>query len=292
MPQLMVTKKLNRRSTIPSALPDVKSIVDTVPSGFMFAGNEVIAGGGIVLPPPPLNKWYKDSTGLFYWGGALLIVKDSDTTATVEPSPTSTLSPTSTAAISVLQIKSATASLTANAEKLAPFINDTCSMLQINTPIRILCFLAQVGHESGGLFYTEELASGNAYEGRADLGNTHPGDGVRFKGRGLIQITGRVNYTSINKDLGIDCINNPSLLGGKRFNLCTPEQLKNATLSAGWFWNKKNLNELADKIDINTPIDKGANNDAFVAITKKINGGTNGLPDRRARYNAGVGMFR
>ena len=202
-------------------------------------------------------------------------------------------SPAITGATSGLQIKSATGSSTANAEKFAPFINDTCSRFQINTPARIVCFLAQVGHESGGLFFTEELASGKAYEGNVkDLGNTEQGDGVRFKGRGLIQITGRANYTSIHNDLGIDCINNPALLGGKNANLCTPEQLKNATLSAGWFWNKKNLNALADKIDINKPVEEDANFDAFEAITKKINGGTNGLSDRVARYKAGVGLFR
>jgi putative chitinase len=63
----------------------------------------------------------------------------------------------------------------------------------INTPLRQAHFLAQVGHESGGFIYNEELASGEAYNGRADLGNTHPGDGPRFKGRGLIQLTGRAN---------------------------------------------------------------------------------------------------
>src|SRR5512134_1807593 len=65
----------------------------------------------------------------------------------------------------------------------------------INTPLRIAHFLAQLGHESGDLRYSEELASGIAYEGRLDLGNTQPGDGMRFKGRGLIQLTGRANYT-------------------------------------------------------------------------------------------------
>ena len=197
-----------------------------------------------------------------------------------------------TSSISGLQIKAATGASTLNADKFSSFINDTCARFQINTPIRALCFLAQIGHESGGLFFTQEIASGKDYEGRADLGNTHPGDGPRFKGRGLIQITGRTNYTAIHNDLSIDCVNAPDLLGGKTVNVCTPDQLRNAALTAGWFWNKKNLNTLADKIDINKPIEENPNADEFEAITRKINGGINGLQDRVARYRAGVGLFR
>jgi len=85
---------------------------------------------------------------------------------------------------------------------------------QINTPRRQAHFLAQLGHESGSLRYTAELASGAAYEGRTDLGNTQPGDGPRFKGRGLIQITGRINYTNYGNDRGQDYTTglNPNLL--------------------------------------------------------------------------------
>src|SRR5450631_4424983 len=107
------------------------------------------------------------------------------------------------------------------------FINDTCVKFDISTPIRQLCFPAQVGHESGSLFFTEELASGQAYEGRKDLGNIQPGDGVKFKGRGLIQITGRNNYKAVSDALRTDFIINPTLLGGKNVNVCNNEQLKN-----------------------------------------------------------------
>jgi putative chitinase len=129
----------------------------------------------------------------------------------------------------------------------------------INTPLRQAHFLAQVGHESGELRYTQELASGTAYEGRKDLGNTQPGDGVRFKGRGLIQLTGRANYTAFGKVCGQDLLTNPALLA------VTPLAVDVAV----WFWTQHGLNVLADKDDV-------------VTITRRINGGTNGLANRQA----------
>lgn len=190
------------------------------------------------------------------------------------------------------QIKEATCAPTSCAEKFMPYINETCNRYNINTPIRQLCFLAQLGHESGGLFYTEELASGKAYEGRKSLGNTVPGDGVRFKGRGLIQITGRANYKSLSDALGVDFVGNPSLLGGRNVKECTPQQLKYAALSAGWYWNSRKLNAIADKIDIDQLIDEGDNLAAFKELTKKINGGYNGLADRLNRYKCGLKFFQ
>lgn len=132
---------------------------------------------------------------------------------------------------------------------------------KINTKQREAAFLAQIGHESGQLLYVKELASGAAYEGRTDLGNTMPGDGVRFKGRGLIQITGRTNYVAAMMELDLDCVEHPELL----------EEPINAARSAGWFWFTHGLNELADVGD-------------FIKITRKINGGTNGLEDRQQLY--------
>ncbi len=118
-------------------------------------------------------------------------------------------------------------------------------------------FLAQVGHESGQLRYVREIASGEAYEGRADLGNTSPGDGVKFRGRGLIQITGRRNYVLASLALGLPLLEKPELL----------EQDEFACRSAGWFWYNNNLSALADK-------------GLFRLITKRINGGYNGYADR------------
>lgn len=145
----------------------------------------------------------------------------------------------------------------ANIKKFVTPLNLACDKYSINTPKRISAFLAQIAHESGSLRYVEELASGEAYEGRKDLGNTQPGDGVKFKGRGLIQITGRSNYAALSAALNFDFVKEPEKL----------ELPGAAALSAGWFWNLKNLNEPADVDD-------------FKKITKKINGGYNGLQDR------------
>ena len=189
------------------------------------------------------------------------------------------------------QLKEATGAPTTSAEKFLPYLLETCERYQINTSVRQLCFLAQVGHESGGLFYTEELASGKVYEGRKSLGNTQPGDGVRFKGRGLIQITGRTNYKSLGDELGVDLLATPTLLGGRNVTVCTAEQLRYASLGSGWFWNSHDLNSLADLINVQNPIDEGANLDNFKKLTKKINGGYNGLADRLNRYKNGLKYF-
>ena len=140
-------------------------------------------------------------------------------------------------------------------------LNAAMQEFHINTPLRQAAFIAQIAHESGELRYVEEIASGAAYEGRKDLGNTQPGDGMRYKGRGLIQITGRNNYAECGKAMGVDLITNPELL----------ETNGLACRSAAWFWASRGLNDLADKGD-------------FERITKRINGGYNGLKERQAYY--------
>ena len=144
-----------------------------------------------------------------------------------------------------------------NIDKYLSPLNITLDKFGINTPKRIAAFIAQLAHESGSFKYVEEIASGKAYEGRKDLGNTEPGDGVKFKGRGLIQITGRANYKAVGDALQYDFINNPEHL----------EKPGAAVMSAGWFWNSRKLNDYADRDD-------------FKGITKRINGGYNGLEDR------------
>lgn len=132
----------------------------------------------------------------------------------------------------------------------------------IDTPIRRAHFLAQLGHESGSFKYAEEIASGSAYEGRADLGNTEKGDGVRFKGRGLIQLTGRANYVAYGASIGQDLT-----VDGHWTQVATDPAL--AVDAAGWFWDTKGLNAIADTDDVRK-------------VTKKVNGGYYGLADRKA----------
>ncbi|HZH31309.1 MAG TPA: glycoside hydrolase family 19 protein [Pyrinomonadaceae bacterium] len=143
-----------------------------------------------------------------------------------------------------------------------PYLNAAMREFQIVTYLRASAFLAQLAHESAELRYFQEIASGKAYEGRKDLGNTQPGDGVKYKGHGPIQITGRANHTACGKALGLDLVNNPTLI-------TLPP---NAFRSAGWFWDTRGLNALADQR-------------LFKAITKKINGGFNGLADRQKYYD-------
>ncbi len=149
-----------------------------------------------------------------------------------------------------------------------PHLNAAMREAGINTPRRQAAFLAQLAHESGQLRYMEEIASGAAYEGRRDLGNTQRGDGVRYKGRGPIQLTGRANYRAAGNALGINLEANPQ-------RASDPDV---AFRIAAWYWGSRNLNQYAD-----------AGN--FSAITYRINGGYNGAADRNAYYNRALGVL-
>jgi len=170
-------------------------------------------------------------------------------------------------------------------------IPDTAAKFQINTPLRLAHFLAQCGHESGGFRVTQENlnysakglmgifkkyfpteAIANAYQrnpqkiankvyaNRMSNGDEVSGDGFKFRGRGYIQLTGRANYTAFGKSIGEDIASNPDVVSGKY-----------ALLSAAWFWSNNGLNKLADG---------GATDAVVTTITKRVNGGTIGLPDR------------
>jgi putative chitinase len=170
-------------------------------------------------------------------------------------------------------------------------IPDTASRFNINTPLRLAHFLAQCGHESGGFKVTQENLNYSAkglmgifkkyfptqalaesyqrnpqkiankvYANRMDNGSETSGDGYKFRGRGYIQLTGRANYTAFGKAINEDIANNPDVVSGKY-----------ALLSAAWFWSKNGLNTLADG---------GSSDQVVTSITKRVNGGTIGLPDR------------
>ena len=154
-------------------------------------------------------------------------------------------------------------------------LNDTLVKFNINTPLRIAHFIAQVAHESGAFQHLKEIASGAAYDtGRlaARLGNTPEadGDGQKYKGRGYIQLTGTSNYRLFDEFTGRkhDLMNHPERL----------ERPDLAMLAAGWYWSRNDLNSLADRDDL-------------LSITKRINGGTNGMADRQALYDKALAVL-
>lgn len=176
-------------------------------------------------------------------------------------------------------------------------LNKTFEKYDINTPKRQACFIGQAMHESGGFKhltenlnysakglvatwpsrfpneeYAEEFArkpdriAAKVYIGR--MGNETAEDATKYIGRGIFQLTGKENYANCGLGLGVDLLGNPDWLA-------TPEY---AALSAGWYWNKRNLNSLADAMDV-------------VQLTKKINGGNIGLADRQAKINKALDIL-
>lgn len=174
-----------------------------------------------------------------------------------------------------------------------PVLNTAMCKYAIVTRLRVAAFIAQVGHESGQLTRLVENLNYSAeglmktWPGRFDLvrataaarkpeqianivyagrmGNTTPGDGWKYRGRGLIQVTGKMNYAACGEALGVDLFNRPELL----------EQPQYAALSAAWFWSVNGLSNLADAGDLRK-------------ITQRINGGLNGLADRQALYDRAI----
>ena len=177
-------------------------------------------------------------------------------------------------------------------------LNEVCDKFEINTSERLAMFLAQVGHESGGLsvvqenlnYRAERLAvvfpkyfkgidtseyahnpekiANRVYANRMGNGDEESGDGYKFRGRGLIQLTGHNNYASFASDMGMDIDEAVEYLS-------TPE---GAAMSAGWYWNKTSLNQWADSSDVLT-------------VTKKINGGTIGLAEREHLFHQGMNLL-
>lgn len=140
---------------------------------------------------------------------------------------------------------------------VAEYFNQYSKEYGVNTPLRVVHFLAQAAHETDKFKTLQEYASGSAYEGRKDLGNVKKGDGRRYKGRGIFQLTGRANYRTIGKVLDLDLENNPDSALNPKYSV----------LIALEYWKSRRINSNADIDDI-------------VGVTKKINGGRNGLQDR------------
>lgn len=147
-------------------------------------------------------------------------------------------------------------------------LNNTLKEYSINTCLKKIHFLAQIRHESGDFIYTEEIASGSGYEGRKDLGNVQQGDGIKFKGRGLIQITGRKNYSNYGNYKQLDFTQNNNNLLLSELPYCID--------SAGWYWQKY----------LNVDLNIMANENDLIYITYRINGGFNGLLDRKTKLIA------
>jgi putative chitinase len=147
-------------------------------------------------------------------------------------------------------------------------IPDTAIKFNITTNLRLAHFLSQCAHESGNFKYTKELGDDSyfqKYEGRKALGNTQPGDGIKFKGRGFIQLTGRANYEKFSKFCGEDCVSNPDLVSTKY-----------PMMSAAYFFDKNKLWSICDK---------GSDDETVKLLTKRVNGGYNGLEDRQKKFD-------
>jgi putative chitinase len=159
--------------------------------------------------------------------------------------------------------------------QLLPALNAAMLRFGITTRVRVAAFVANLLKESEGFRYAREIwgptPTQERYEGRKDLGNTQPGDGEKFMGRGYIQTTGRANYARVGKALGLDLLDHPELL----------EQTDNACLSAAFFWSDKHLNELADCL---RGVRDAAEQRTLTSICRRINGGTNGLAERVQNY--------
>jgi putative chitinase len=149
-------------------------------------------------------------------------------------------------------------------------LNNCLKVFNINTTPRIRHFLSQISHESGGGRWLKELASGAAYEGRTDLGNTQPGDGRRYKGAGYIQITGRASYQAF-----ADYINDQRIMEGVDYVAS-----KYPATSAGYWWYNNKMNELCDT------------NPTVAQVTRRVNGGYNGLADREYYYGRAVQIIK
>lgn len=177
---------------------------------------------------------------------------------------------TSTLRVTESQLNKIGWSSTYISTKMLNDLNSCLTKYKITTKSRLCHFISQCSHESGGGRWTKELASGQAYEGRTDLGNTQPGDGPKFKGGGYIQLTGRYNYTKFGNAIG------DSKVVSQGVDYVAANY---PWTSAGFWWDTNKMNALCD------------NNPTVEAVTRKVNGGTNGLAERQMYYNKCLQVF-
>jgi putative chitinase len=156
----------------------------------------------------------------------------------------------------------------AKAERYLPFLNQAMREADIQTPTRQAVFLVQLAHVSGDLRHFEEQASGDAYEGRRELGNIEPGDGRRYKGRGPFPLVGRTRYRAAGRALGVDLENQPSRAADPDVGFRL----------AAWFWRGNGLNRLADEGNLS-------------AITRLLNGPARAISELEARYRRALAAF-
>lgn len=183
--------------------------------------------------------------------------------------------------LTLQQLASATGAGVVRARNWLSHLQHTLDAYEINTLPRAAAFLAQIGHESAGLRFTTEIwnpaqvPAQARYEGRVDLGNTQPGDGFKFRGHGLLQVTGRANHAAARDRLRVRFGTRVPDFEAEPDRLAEPEW---AALSAGDFWYRHGLSDLADARD-------------FMKITRRINGGINGYADRVARYESALNLL-
>ena len=243
----------------PTPSPSTGYITYTVKSGDTLSG---IAQryGTTVATLCSLNNI--KNANLIYVGQKLKIPSNS-------PSPAPTPSPPSPGSYSSVTMDQMKKLGWNPSQSVLNDLNSCLKRFSINTKARLCLFLSQCSHESACGRYTKELASGDAYEGRNDLGNTQPGDGRRFKGGGYIQLTGRYNYQAFANYIGDQNV----MQGVDYVATHYPWQ------SAGFWWYKNSMNSLCDS---------GA---SVEQVTKRVNGGYNGLESRRSYYNKAISIF-
>jgi len=214
----------------------------------------------IILENPTMAESFEDFGTVWTGQHITVVVDEVDADPDPAPIPEPPAPESSVYTVTEAQFHQIVLAPRVNWVEMTPALQNAMHTAELGTPLRACHFLAQILTETGGFQWFRELGPDSyfrKYEHRSDLGNIHPGDGLRFKGRGAIQITGRANYTKAGKALGVDLISHPEIV----------EQYEMGCLVAAWYWLDRKINVQADKDDVR-------------AVTRLVNGGYNGLTDR------------